>query len=161
MLVDDALRDAAKDSSPTTTRKISSLPSQKSPMQSSSTRDSKAESPTHYGQNDSWKETEVFPEMPEDHRNIQTHITQINLIKILYVVEEPKTNFLLILVILPKTRENAAIHGPISIGYNKVTVEALRRKVSPGQCFKCQQNFHNSRFRKRDPVLAKCAGPHE
>ncbi|GBN42283.1 hypothetical protein AVEN_191816-1 [Araneus ventricosus] len=49
MLVDDALRDAAKDSSPTTTRKIASLPPQKSPMQSSSTRDSKAESTTHYG----------------------------------------------------------------------------------------------------------------
>ncbi|GBN76198.1 hypothetical protein AVEN_228383-1, partial [Araneus ventricosus] len=49
MLVEDALRDAAKDFSPTTTRKIASLPPQKSPMQSSSTRDSKAESTTHYG----------------------------------------------------------------------------------------------------------------
>ncbi|GBN26753.1 hypothetical protein AVEN_127526-1 [Araneus ventricosus] len=49
MLVDDALRDAAKDPSPTTTRKIASLPPQKSPMQSSSTRDSKAKRPIHYG----------------------------------------------------------------------------------------------------------------
>ncbi|GBN29948.1 hypothetical protein AVEN_9282-1 [Araneus ventricosus] len=46
---------------------------------------------------------------------------------------------------LPRTREKVAINGLTSIGYNKLTVEALRRKVSPGQCFKCQQYFHNSR----------------
>ncbi|GBN52934.1 hypothetical protein AVEN_131861-1 [Araneus ventricosus] len=58
---------------------------------------------------------------------------------------------------LPKSRENAFMYGLTYIGYYKVTFEALRRKGSPGQCSKCQQNFHNSRFRKRDPVLAKCA----
>ncbi|GBN31894.1 hypothetical protein AVEN_128456-1 [Araneus ventricosus] len=39
--------------------------------------------------------------------------------------------------------------------YYKVTVEARRRKGPPGQFFKCQHYFHNSRSCLRDPV---CVG---
>ncbi|GBN34799.1 hypothetical protein AVEN_92851-1 [Araneus ventricosus] len=60
---------------------------------------------------------------------------------------------------LPKTRENAAIYGLTCIGYYKD--KALKGKVSPGQCFKCQQYFYNSRFCQREPVCMKCAGPHD
>ncbi|GBN26743.1 hypothetical protein AVEN_127518-1 [Araneus ventricosus] len=60
-----------------------------------------------------------------------------------------------------KTRENAAIYRLTSTDYYKVTVEDLRRKGSQGQCFKCQQYFHNSRPRQREPVCMKCAISHE
>ncbi|GBM20303.1 hypothetical protein AVEN_121611-1 [Araneus ventricosus] len=50
---------------------------------------------------------------------------------------------------LLNTRENSTINGLISIFYYIVTDQALRRKVSSGQCFKCQQYFHNSRFCQR------------
>ncbi|GBN88328.1 hypothetical protein AVEN_73821-1 [Araneus ventricosus] len=45
---------------------------------------------------------------------------------------------------LPKSRENASMDGLTSIGYYKVTVEALRRKVSPGQFFKYDGNGFNT-----------------
>ncbi|GBN01718.1 hypothetical protein AVEN_36014-1 [Araneus ventricosus] len=67
----------------------------------------------------------------------------------------PTANFLLFLVMLPKIRENAAIYGLSSVGHYKVTVEALRRKGPPWQCFKCQHYSHNSRSCLRDPV---CVG---
>ncbi|GFR20467.1 RNA-directed DNA polymerase from mobile element jockey [Trichonephila clavata] len=46
------------------------------------------------------------------------------------------------------------------INYVKVTVEILRKKYGPPQCFRCQGFFHSSKFCTRTPRCVKCAGNH-
>ncbi|GFQ94590.1 nucleic-acid-binding protein from transposon X-element [Trichonephila clavata] len=48
----------------------------------------------------------------------------------------------------------------IVIGYVKVTVEILRKKYGPPQCFRCQGFFHSFKFCTRTPRCVKCAGNH-
>ncbi|GFQ80816.1 nucleic-acid-binding protein from transposon X-element [Trichonephila clavata] len=47
------------------------------------------------------------------------------------------------------------------INYVKVTVEILRKKYGPPQCFRCQGFFHSSKFCTRTPMCVKCAGVRE
>ncbi|GBN85974.1 hypothetical protein AVEN_201422-1 [Araneus ventricosus] len=42
----------------------------------------------------------------------------------------------------------------------RVSVESLRKKQTPGQCYKCQDYFHHSSRCTRDPRCMKCAGNH-
>ncbi|GBM19509.1 hypothetical protein AVEN_170381-1 [Araneus ventricosus] len=83
----------------------------------------------------------VIRRLPEDH-DTSEFIVELSNQKLIPTQISPvrrrgfNTNFPLFLVIPPKTRENAAIYGLTSIGYYKVTAEALRRKGSPRQCFK-------------------------
>ncbi|GFV52560.1 nucleic-acid-binding protein from transposon X-element [Trichonephila clavipes] len=52
----------------------------------------------------------------------------------------------LFLITMDKTEENKAAYHVTEIGYMKVTIESLRPKYGPPQCFRCQGFFHSSRF---------------
>ncbi|GFX42374.1 nucleic-acid-binding protein from transposon X-element [Trichonephila clavipes] len=66
----------------------------------------------------------------------------------------------LFLITMDKTEENKAAYHVTEIGYMKVTIESLRPKYGPPQCFRCQGFFHSSRFCTRTPRCVKCAGNH-
>ncbi|GFQ94371.1 nucleic-acid-binding protein from transposon X-element [Trichonephila clavata] len=66
----------------------------------------------------------------------------------------------LFLINMEKTESNKKIFKVSNIGYMKVTIEALRPKYGPPQCFRCQGFFHNSKFCTRSPRCVKCAGEH-
>ncbi|GBO18446.1 putative RNA-directed DNA polymerase from transposon X-element [Araneus ventricosus] len=70
------------------------------------------------------------------------------------------TNFNLFLVTLPKIPKSKEIYQIEFIGRMRVTIESLRKKQSPGQCYNCQEFFHHSRLCTRNPKCIKCAGPH-
>ncbi|GFT79654.1 hypothetical protein TNCV_1273001 [Trichonephila clavipes] len=44
----------------------------------------------------------------------------------------------LFLITMDKTEENKAAYHVTEIGYMKVTIESLRPKYGPPQCFRCQ-----------------------
>ncbi|GBM27726.1 Nucleic-acid-binding protein from transposon X-element [Araneus ventricosus] len=73
---------------------------------------------------------------------------------------QSNTNFNLILVTLPKIPKSKEMHQIEFIGRMRVTIESLRKKQSPGQCYNCQEFFHHSRLCTRNPRCMKCAGPH-
>ncbi|GFR20457.1 nucleic-acid-binding protein from transposon X-element [Trichonephila clavata] len=66
----------------------------------------------------------------------------------------------LFLINMEKTESNKKIFKVTNIGYMKVTIEALRPKYGPPQCFRCQGFFHNSKFCTSSPRCVKCAGEH-
>ncbi|GFQ91434.1 nucleic-acid-binding protein from transposon X-element [Trichonephila clavata] len=66
----------------------------------------------------------------------------------------------LFLINMEKTEANKKIFKTTNIGYMKVTIETLRPKYGPPQCFRCQGFFHNSKFCTRSPRCVKCAGEH-
>ncbi|GBO22578.1 putative RNA-directed DNA polymerase from transposon X-element [Araneus ventricosus] len=70
------------------------------------------------------------------------------------------TNFNFFLVTLPKILKSNEIYQIEFIGRMRVTIESLRKKQSPGQCYNCQEYFHHSRLCTRNPRCMKCAGPH-
>ncbi|GBN82404.1 Nucleic-acid-binding protein from transposon X-element [Araneus ventricosus] len=73
---------------------------------------------------------------------------------------QSNTNFNLFLVTLPKIPKSKEIYQIEFIGRMRVTIESLRKKQSPGQCYNCQEYFHHSRLCTRNPRCMKCAGPH-
>ncbi|GBN51325.1 putative RNA-directed DNA polymerase from transposon X-element [Araneus ventricosus] len=66
----------------------------------------------------------------------------------------------LFLVVLPKIPKSKEIYYLEYIGQIRVSVESLRKKQTPGQCYKCQDYFHHSSRFTRDPRCMKCAGNH-
>ncbi|GFQ95470.1 nucleic-acid-binding protein from transposon X-element [Trichonephila clavata] len=67
----------------------------------------------------------------------------------------------LFMVSMASTDFHKSIFRTVSvIGYVKVTVEILRKKYGPPQCFRCQGFFHSSKFCTRTPRCVKCAGNH-
>lgn len=71
-----------------------------------------------------------------------------------------KMNMPLFLVTLPKNDINKQIYQISYIDRIRVTVETLKRRTTPAQCYKCQNFFHHSKFCGRDPKCLKCAGDH-
>ncbi|GBN05498.1 putative RNA-directed DNA polymerase from transposon X-element, partial [Araneus ventricosus] len=69
-------------------------------------------------------------------------------------------NMPLFLVVLPKIPKSKEIYYLEYIGQMRVSVESLRKKQTPGQCYKCQDYFHHSSRCTRDPRCMKCAGNH-
>ncbi|GBM65129.1 hypothetical protein AVEN_185771-1 [Araneus ventricosus] len=74
---------------------------------------------------------------------------------------QSNTNFNLFLVTLPKIPKSKKIYQIEFIGRMRVTIESLRKKQPPGQCYNCQEFFHHSRLCTRNPRCMKCAGPHK
>ncbi|GFS72847.1 nucleic-acid-binding protein from transposon X-element [Nephila pilipes] len=66
----------------------------------------------------------------------------------------------LFLVTLKKTDENKEIFNLTEICSLKIEVEALRKKIGPAQCHRCQGFFHNSRYCTRNPKCVKCGKNH-
>ncbi|GFT16398.1 nucleic-acid-binding protein from transposon X-element [Nephila pilipes] len=66
----------------------------------------------------------------------------------------------LFLTILDKNEHNQKIFNLKELACMQVTVEALRKKYGPPQCFRCQGFFHSSNYCTRAPKCVKCAGEH-
>ncbi|GBN31534.1 Nucleic-acid-binding protein from transposon X-element [Araneus ventricosus] len=73
---------------------------------------------------------------------------------------QSNTNFNIFLVTLPKIPKSKEIYQVEFIGRMRVTIESLRKKQSPWQCYNFQEFFHHSRLCTRNPRCMKCAGPH-
>ncbi|GFU02562.1 nucleic-acid-binding protein from transposon X-element [Nephila pilipes] len=64
----------------------------------------------------------------------------------------------LFLVILEKNEDNQKNFNLKEVASMQITVEALRKRYGPPQCFRCQGFFHSSSYCTRVPKCVKCAG---
>ncbi|GBO40428.1 RNA-directed DNA polymerase from mobile element jockey, partial [Araneus ventricosus] len=64
---------------------------------------------------------------------------------------QSNTNFNLFVVTLPKIPKSKEIYQIEFIGRMRVTIESLRKKQSPGQCYNFQEFFYHSRLCTRNP----------
>ncbi|KAF8788678.1 Nucleic-acid-binding protein transposon like protein [Argiope bruennichi] len=107
----------------------------------------------------------VIRGLPADHPidDILHEINQLGLDpELCHPLRHRKTNTLmpLSLVTLPKNEASKALFNLTNIGYLKVSVEPLRRKQTPAQCYNCQEFFHHSRLCTRKARCLKCGDSH-
>ncbi|GFW46292.1 RNA-directed DNA polymerase from mobile element jockey [Trichonephila clavipes] len=94
----------------------------------------------------------IYPETPEAYHAIRRYIDAEKLEAFTYQLPEEKE-------IKAVIRGMPADIPPQEIIEDLLTVEPLRPKLGPVQCFRCQRFFHSSKYCMRNPKCVKCGQP--
>ncbi|KAF8789882.1 Exonuclease mut-7 like protein [Argiope bruennichi] len=108
----------------------------------------------------------VFPPNADAHRAIQRQIVNDKLQAHTFELSDEKKLKVVIRGLPADHPIDDILHEINQLGLNpelcylKVTVEPLRRKQTPAQCYNCQEFFHHSRLCTRKARCLKCGDSH-
>ncbi|KAF8789881.1 Nucleic-acid-binding protein transposon like protein [Argiope bruennichi] len=102
----------------------------------------------------------VFPPNADAHRVIQRQIVNDKLQAHTFELSDEKKLKVVIRGLPADHPIDDILHEIKQLGYLKVSVEPLRRKQTPAQCYNCQEFYHHSRLCTRKARCLKCGDSH-